>query len=212
MKRVFVTESDRERGAWLGPSDRERGAWLGHSAGWGMEAESVEHEALPWSKRGSGAAAAPAPAAASAAAVFFASASDLVSSTVNPRLGTVPSCNPRGWQQRQFTPRTATAGCPLGPSCETCKGGAATTRNPRALPQDRADQQRKTTYLPRGTGGRSRRAGSNSSEEHHAQGFRTYDFQTRVYKFTNPSKCGREARPARRLATRHSSVAREVVS
>ena len=66
------------------------------------------------------------------AAAFFVSASDLLRRTVNPRLGTVPSCSPRGCQRRQFTPQTATAGSPPGPSSEMCKDGAATTRNPRS--------------------------------------------------------------------------------
>ena len=90
-------------------------------------------------------------------------AAGLLSRTINPRLGTVPSCSPRGCQRRQCTPQTATAGSPPGPSSEMCKDGAATTRNPRALPQDRADQQPKTTS-PRGTRRRSPRTGSNSSE------------------------------------------------
>ena len=34
---------------------------------------------------------------------------------------------------------TAPAGSPPGPSFHTCNGAAATTRNPRALPQDGAD-------------------------------------------------------------------------
>ena len=103
------------------------------------------------------------PAAAPAAAVFV-SASYLLSRTVNPRLGTVPSCSPRSCQRRQFTTQTATAGSPPGPSCEMCKGGAATTRNPIALPQDRADRQPKTTS-PRGTRGRFPRTRPTGSQK-----------------------------------------------
>ena len=122
--------------------------------------------------------------------LFFVSASDLLSRTVNPRLGTVPSCSPRGCQRRQFTPQTATAGSPPGPSSEMCKDGAATTRNPRALPQDRADRQPKTTS-PRGTRGRSPRTGSNSSEEHASQWFRTDDVLKGVENIANPSQGGK---------------------
>ena len=121
---------------------------------------------------------------------LFVSASDLLSRTVNPRLGTVPSCSPRGCQRRQFTPQTATAGSPPGPSSEMCKDGAATTRNPRALPQDRADRQPKTTS-PRGTRGRSPRTGSNSSEEHASQWLRTDDFLKGVENIANPSQGGK---------------------
>ena len=56
---------------------------------------------------------------------------------------------------------TAPAGSPPGPSFHTCNGAAATTRNPRALPQDGAERQ-PTNTSPCGTRGRSPSAGSNS--------------------------------------------------